>query len=227
MPIIGPKLGLLIKENMIKNISELSGKSPAEQPNPQYFINFCVGLGNGIATGTKSIVFTTVDSGLANPLAGPGIGTGKGIQFNSDYMVKTAYERLRSEVINMFGKTNHAPYPPPSGNSGEYLVAILKAISDSIKDVYEKDLILTSTHFPVVTGSGVVKEGNFSGILPGIIKNSIISSTGSFRGSFWPKFIDIITESYIDTVHNHSTAKVIIAGAGVSPSTGFGSGVAV
>ncbi|NBO99755.1 MAG: hypothetical protein EBU90_06465 [Proteobacteria bacterium] len=227
MPVVGPKLGILIKEKMIKNISELSGRSPAEQPNPQYFINFCVALGNGIATGTKSIVFTTIDSGLANPLAGPGVGVGKGIQFNSEHMVKTAYERLRSEVINMFGKTNHAPYPPPKNNSGEYLVAILKAVADSIKEVYEADLILTSTHFPVVVGSGIAKEGNFSGIQSSLIKNSIISTTGAFRGSFWPKFIDIITESYIDTVHNHSTAKVVISGAGVSPSTGFGSGVAV
>lgn len=227
MPVIGPKLGLLIKTKMIKNISELSGRSPESQPDPKYFINFCIGLGNGIATGTKSIIFTTTDSGLANPLGGAGIGIGKGIKFDSEYMVKTAYERLRTEVINMFGETSHMPYPPSKENSGIYLVATLKAIAESIKEVYESDLILTSTHFPVILGSGTVKKGNFSGLIPAAIKGGIISSTGALKGSFWPKFIDIITESYIDTVHNQSTAFVVISGAGISPSSGFGSGVAV
>lgn len=227
MPIIGSKLGLLIKNKMIKNISELSGRSPESQPDPKYFINFCVGLGNGIANGTKSIIFTTTDSGLANPLGGVGVGLGKGIKFDSEYMVKTAYERIRSEVIDMFGETGHMPYPPSKDNSGVYLVATLKAIAESIEEVYNDDLILTSTHFPVILGSGTVKKGGFSGLMASAIKTSIIAYTGSFRGSFWPKFIDIITESYVDTVHNQSTAKVIISGAGLSPSTGLGSGVAV
>lgn len=227
MPVIGQKLGALIKQKMIINISALSGKSPENQTNPQYFINFCTGLGNGIAAGTKSISYTTIDIGLANPLAGPGVGSGKGIIFDSEYMVKTAYEKIRSEVINMFGESRHSPYPPPKDDSGEYLVAILKAIADSIKEVYEKDLILTSTHFPVITGSGTVKKGNFNGLTPGIIISSMTAGTPILKGAFWPKFITIITESYIDTVHNQSTANVVIAGAGVSPSTGSGFGVAV
>lgn len=226
MPVIGAKLGGLIRGKMIKNISELSGVSPASQANPQYFINFCTGLGNGIATGTKSIIYTTTDVGLANPLAGPGVGTGKGIIFDSDYMVRTAYERIRQEVINMFGESRHSAYPPPKGDSGEYLVAALKAIADSIKEVYQQDLMLTSTHFPVITGSGIIKKGNFSGLTPGIIISSIGAGTPILKGPFWPKFITIITESYIDTVHNQSTANVVIAGAGVSPSTGSGFGTA-
>jgi hypothetical protein len=224
MPIIGTKLGILIRKKMIENISALSGKSPSDQPNPEYFNNFCIGLGNGIAKETHLIVFKTVDTGLINPLGGTGIGTGKGIKFNSDYMVKTAYEKIRSEVIRMFGHTTHAPYPPPAKNSGEYLVAILKAIADSIKEVYSTDLILNSVHYPVCTGIGFIKEGGFSGLVEINIKNSIISIIPSFKGEFWPNFAEIIASSYVDAVHNHSTAKVVIVGAGAAPGKGTGFG---
>mgnify|MGYP003330554866 CR=1 FL=1 len=224
MPVIGPKLGELIRVKMIQNISALSGKSPEDQPRPEYFNSFCIGLGNGIAKETKMIVFKTVDSGLINPLGGTGVGTGKGIKFNSEYMVKTAYEKIRAEVIEMFGKTVHAPYPPPKNNSGEYLVAILKAIADSIKEVYETDLILTSVHYPVCTGFGFVREGNFSGLVSQNIKMSIISIIPAFNGQFWPNFAGILAESYVDTVHNHSTAEVKIIGAGAAPGSGAGFG---
>lgn len=224
MPIVGPKLGGLIRTKMIQNISALSGKSPSEQPNPSYFNSFCIGLGNGIAKETKNILYRTTDKGLVNPLGGSGAGTGIGIKFDSEYMTKTAYEKIRAEVIRMFGETTHAPYPPPKNNSGEYLIAILNAISDSIKEVYATDLILTSVHNPVCIGIGMVNEGGFNGLIAQNIKMSIISVIPAFNGQFWPNFADILASSYVDTVHNHSTAKVKIAGAGGVPGVGTGFG---
>lgn len=224
MPIIGVKLGTLIKNKMIKNISELSGVDPSQQQNPQYFNSFCYGLGNGIALGTKNIVFKTSDKGVTNPLGGVGAGKGIGIKFDSEYMIKTSYSKIRDEVIKKFGATTHDPYPPNIKNSGEYLLAILKSIAESIKEVYETDLILTSTHFPVMNGVGLIEKGNFSGLIEENIKSLIISSIPAFNGSFWPNFVKIVSESYVDTVHNHSTSKVIITGAGSVPSTGSGNG---
>jgi|GEM_PF-5772233 len=224
MPINGVKLGILIRQKMIENISQLSGRGPAEQPNPEYFNNFCIGLGNGIAKETKMIVYKSFDVGAFNPLGGSGVGVGKSINFDSEYMVKIAYEKIRSEVIRKFGQTTHLPYPPPQNNSGRYLVAILKAIADSIKEVYFTDLILTSVHNPICIGTGTVKYGGFSGLISLNIKNSIISIIPSFNGEFWPNFAEILADSYVNTVHNRSTAKVIISGAGASPGIGMGTG---
>lgn len=225
MPLIGPKLGGIIRVKMIANIATLSGRSPSEQPNPEYFNNFCIGLGNGIAKETRLIAFKTIDVGVLNPLGGGGVGTGVGIVFDSEHMVKTAYEKIRMDVIRMFGETTHAAYPPPSKNSGEYLVAILKAIADSIKEVYLTDLILNSAHTPICIGTGVIKNGNFSGLVSQNIKFSIMSIIPTFKGQFWPNFAGILADSYVDTVHNYSTSKVTIVGAGSVPGVGAGFGM--
>jgi len=53
---------------------------------------------------------------------------------------------------------------------------------------------------------------------------SIISIIPAFNGQFWPNFAGILAESYVDTVHNHSTAEVKIIGAGAAPGSGAGFG---
>lgn len=224
MPLISVKLGELIKTKMIENLSSIDGVNPSAQSNPEYFNAFCFGIANGIANGTKGLAFKTLDTGLINPLGGSGIGLGKSINFNSEYMIKTAYENIRSEVIDIFGKTVHDPYPPTAKNSGQYLLAIIKSVSESIKEMFLTDLVLTSQHFPVCSGTGIIEMGGFNGLSADTIKQLILSAVPLFKGQFWPNFVTILVNSYVDTVHNHSTASVVITGAGSAPGVGMGYG---
>lgn len=242
MPVVGPVLGNLIKTKMDSYMNSVSGKSPLSQDNPSYFIAMCTAIGTGIATGSPALTFTTSDSGFKGgppPTASvppyiPGTGSGVGITVDDAFFKEKIYTTIRSSIISEFGDTSHEPYPPSGSNSGQFLLAIAKAVSESVKEHFLTAWTLTSTHPTVYSGSGTIGNGNFSGLVPAAVKSAIQSAAPTLQGPMWPKFCEGIAQAYVDTIHTKSTGNVTIIGVCVPntslvcniPASGSGSGAA-
>jgi hypothetical protein len=235
MPANGAVLGSLIQTNVNSKMTALSfGAAPLGQPNPSYFIAFCNAIGTGIANGGPVINFITNDSGLKGSPPVSGIGSGTGIVVDDSFFAQDLYIRTRAAIITQFGATSHQAYPPTPGNSGELLKALCEGIALSVKLHYSTAWILTSTHPAVYSGNGIINAGQFSGLIATAIEGAIMSAGPTMLGSFFPTLAKAISESYVETIHNHSTGSVIITGTCVPGSSqtcgisgsGNGSGVA-
>jgi hypothetical protein len=227
MPVIGPELGELIKTNMRNYFQAITKVDPMSQQNPSYFMQFAKGLGMGFMEGTPSISFVTADLGvIASPVPIPGVGHGVGINTNAQYMSQKMYTNIRDRVMSAYGISTHEPWPPTKGNSGEVLKALTDAISDAVHEHYSKSLILVSFHPLLVSGTGKVMKGSFSGLVPQTVSAAIIKNTGSLQGAFWPAMTLAIAEAYVDGIHKETTATVDIGPGGGGGVPGVGTGTA-
>ena len=228
----------LVKTNLDANMKALRDYSgPLAQKNPKYFIEMCQAIGFGIAEGSSVIVLKTKDSGVGGIPPVAGIGAGVGVIVDRAWFEQQLYVELRQSVLDNFGRTLHDPWPPSKGNSGEFLRAIAKGISDGVTDHYATAYILTSAHPLVYMGIGLIKNGNYSGLVASAIEGLIISYGPSLKGKFWPILAKVVAKVYVDAIHNHSTGKVTIAGVCVVtplppqacgiPMSGVGTGTAV
>jgi hypothetical protein len=222
-------------------LNDASGRSPLAQDDPSYFIAMCTAIGTGIATGSPTISFTTSDSGfkggpppLAVPPSIPGTGSGVGITVDDSFFKEKIYTVLRNNIISEFGETSHDPYPPSGSNSGKFLLAIAKAVSESVKEHFLTAWTLTSSHPMIYSGTGTIGNGNFSGLVPNAVSSAMQSAAPTLQGPFWPKVCQGIAQAYVDTIHTKSTGTVTIIGVCVPnaslvcniPGTGSGSGAA-
>jgi hypothetical protein len=234
MPIVPSVLATLITNNVSQNMGSISGNFPVAQQNPSYFLQMCLSIATGIAEGSKGLVFTTNDVGFSGIPPIPGAGAGVGINVDSDFFTQDLYSRIRGYIVEQYGNTTHEIYPPSTGNSGEYLLALAKGISDSVKFHFSTAWILTSTHPLVYSGTGTIGKGNFSGLIDTGIQSLILSGSPTLQGPFWPNIAKAISESYVATITQNSTGTVNIIGFCVPslsqvcgiPGVGVGAGVA-
>lgn len=223
-----------INVNM-KGVSNYSG--PLGQKNPKYFIAFCTAIATGISDGSKVINFTSADAGFGGLPPKPGASTGIGIKVDKAWFDEQLYTEMRNQSATQFGSTLHSPYVPPKGDTGEYLHAITKGVSDSVAEHFLTAYNLAGVHPLVYAGTGLINEGHFSGLDPGNISALMIAAAPQLKGVFWPTITKAIAKIYVQVIHQHSTAKVIIAGVCVPKPTppqvcginmvGVGTGTAV
>lgn len=223
MPAVAQALGALIQQKVAANFQKLGGH-PLDQKNPSYFIAFCLAVGKGIADGTPTISFRTVDTGVAGAPPIPGVGTGVGIKVDSEYMSQKMYEAARTSIKSKLGKTLHEAWPPPKGNTGEWLKALTDGIAEAVKEHYQISWILTSTHPIVYAGSGKIVNGGFFGVQEPRVATTIQVAAPVMKGSYWPDLCQAIAKGYTDGIHNRSTGTVTIAGICV-PSPGQACGL--
>lgn len=237
MPVSGSALASLIKTNVDSRFASVFGRNihPLNQHNPFYYLEFCNAIGQGIIAGGPLIDFITDDTGLqGNPFV-TGIGAGIGIVTDPNWFIQDLYTRIRNYVIADFGRTLHDPYPPgPQNYSGQYLLALCEGINDSFLSYYPTAWTLTSTHPMIYQGTGIINDGEFSGLSAPTIQSSIQSFAPDLRGRFWPRIAQAVSESYVLLIEQHSTGQVTITGtcnSGISQicglsGTGHGSGTA-
>jgi len=238
MPAISSILYGLIRDKVNSNIKSLSGAAPLDiLKDPSYFEEMCKSIAAGIADGTPSVNFTTVDAGfMAAPIIPAIIGQGVGIRINPEYMIEKVYTEIRNTILSDFGNTTHEPYPPSSNNSGKYLEAVISGVAMAINEHFSTIWVLTSAHPTIYSGTGKILDGKFKGLIPSTITGLILNNSPKLAGPLWPKMAKAIAEGYVDTIHNKSTGNVIITGVCVPtpippqacgiPSVGTGSGVA-
>lgn len=238
MPVIAPVLVDLIISKVAANIKFLAGKSPMESPMPMYFKQFCTAIGMGIANGVPTLKFETGDIGFMGAPPIPALmGIGNGIEVDAGYMSQKMYTTIRNKIIQKYGQTSHKEWPPPKGNSGEYLKAFTDGISEAVKEHYKVCWILMSTHNDIYAGAGTIDpriNKTFKGVEADSVKSLILSSKGMLIGDFLPDFAEAVAISLKDTIENHSKGKVVIIGICVLnlsqicdiPGIGVGSGTA-
>jgi len=234
MPVVGPVLSGLIETNVDSFMGALHGVHPLSQENPAYFIALCTAVGTGIALGSPLITFTTSDSGLTAVPPVPGVGSGIGIVIDDSYFREQIYINARNAILARFGETNHDPYPPSAGNSGEYLDALAHGIAVSVKTHFSTAWILTSAHPQVYQGTGTISDGNFSGLSSSLVKSSIVASGPTLLGIYFPDLAQAIADAYVSTIETMSTGTVTITGVCVPsisqvcavPGSGSGTGTA-
>ena len=234
MPPSGTILEGLIRTNVDARMAAVHGYHPLQQRNPHYFIELCHAIGTGIIAGAPTINFQTTDAGKGGSPLVAGVGSGIGIITDSAFFVEDLYTRIRRFVIEDFGRTVHEPYPPTPGKSGQYLLALCQGIADSFASYYPTAWVLNSTHPQIYLGTGLINDGQFSGLSAPTIQADIISGAPDFRGRFWPRLAQAIAESYVALIEQHSTGTVTITGSCSSglfqtcgiDSTGTGTGIA-
>ena len=234
MPVSGSALAALIQSNVNTRMGAVGGHFPLNQKNPSYYETFCTAIGEGIVAGGPVIDFTTNDTGNEGSPLVTGTGAGIGIVTDPIFFIQDLYTRIRNYVIAQYGKTLHEPYPPSAGNSGQYLLALCEGINDSFLSYYPTAWTLVSTHPQIYMGTGLITDGQFTGLIPTVIQASIISFAPNFVGSFWPTLAQAVSESYAVLIEQHSTGQVTITGTctpslsqvcGIS-GTGNGAGTA-
>lgn len=232
----GEALAALVQSDVDSRMAAVMGRGfhPLSQRNPHYFIELCHAIGTGIISGGPVINFTTNDTGQEGSPLVPGVGNGIGIVTDPSFFVQDLYTRLRGFIIADFGRTTHDAFPPRATNSGQYLLALCEGINDALLAYYPGAWTLVSTHPQIYMGTGLITDGQFSGLSAGAIQGAIIAGAPDFRGRFWPRLCQGIAESYVALIEQHSTGMVTITGTCV-PSisqicgiggSGHGSGVA-
>jgi hypothetical protein len=161
---------------------------------------------------SHNIAFVTNDTGLSGIPLVPGVGSGTGIITDPTFFVEDLYTRIRSYVIQDFGRTLHDPYPPRPDNSGQFLLALCEGINDAFLSYYPNAWTLASVHPIVYLGSGTINDGQFSGLSAPTIQQDIINGAPNFVGRFWPRLAQAIAESYVALIELHSTGTVTIVG---------------
>lgn len=206
-------LSKLIQDKINANMKAIGGyDGPLSQKNPSYFIAFCNAIATGISDGSKVINFTTADAGFGGLPSVPGVSAGVGIKVDKAWFDEFLYTEMRKQSAAQFGSTLHGPYSPPKGDTGEYLHAVTKGVADSVAEHFLTAYNLTGAHPLVYAGTGLINEGHFFGLDPDKIAGLMFAAAPQLRGLFWPTITKAIAKIYVQTIHQHSTAKVIIAG---------------
>ena len=236
MPVSPSAFAALVQADVDARMSAVRGYHPLEQKNPSYYIEFAQAIGLGIIGGGPTIEFITSDSGNSGTPLVPGTGAGIGIVTDPTFFIEDLYTRVRGYVIDDFGRTQHDPYPPAPGNSGQYLLALCEGINDAIMSYYPTAWTLVSANPQIYMGTGTISNGQFSGLVATAIQALIIAGAPNFIGRFWPRLAQAISESYVALIELHSTGTVTITGTCVpSPvppqvcnirGTGSGTGTA-
>lgn len=234
MPVIPSAFAALVQSDVDSRMASIRGYHPLSQKNPMYYIEFCQAIGMGIIKAGPVITFITNDSGSAGEPLVPGVGAGIGIITDPNFFIQDLYTRIRNYVIEDFGRTVHDPFPPRPGNSGEYLQALCTGINDAFQQYYPTAWTLVSNHPQIYMGTGLIMDGQFSGLIALAIQSEIIQGAPNFIGRFWPRLAQAVSESYVELIEQHSTGMVTITGVCVDGvgqicnigSTGNGSGVA-
>ncbi len=234
MPVSGPTLAALIQTNVDSRMAVIRGIHPLQQKIPAYYIEMCNAIGNGLVMGAPAINFQTSDTGFMGTPPIPGIGAGVGIITDPTFFIQDLYSRVIEYVKDDFGRTLHEPFPPSPGNSGEFLQALCQGINDSFLSYYPTAWALASTHPLIYAGSGIIADGQFTGLVAPTIQADIIAGAPNFIGKFWPRLCQAIAESYVALIEQHSTGTITITGVCVPgpsqvcgvPGSGAGSGVA-
>ena len=230
----GSALALLVQADVDSRMAAIRGYHPLSQRNPRYFVELCNAIGVGLIGGGPIIDFSTVDTGVGGSPLVTGTGAGIGIITDSSFFVQDLYTRIRTYVLEDFGRSLHDPYPPRPGNSGQYLLALCQGIADAIASYYPTAWTLLSTHPQIYTGTGIIPNGHFFGLSANAIQAAIMAAAPDFVGRFWPRLAQAISESYVALIEHHSTGMVTITGTctpnltqvcGIS-STGTGTGTA-
>lgn len=211
MPIQPTLLGGLITDNISSRMAAIAGTNPLAQKNPAYFKSFCKSIATGLAQALPMIEFQTQDSGMTGKPAKPGIGQGVGIIIDARHMDESIYTAARQSIISQFGETTHSAYPPPSGNSGEYLRAVSEGVSLAIKTHFMTCWTLTSQHPAVYSGTGKAK-GKFKPLPVSKIKAAIQGSAPSLKGAFWPQMCEAIAQGISKSLQTHADATLTIVG---------------
>lgn len=233
----GPTLASLVQSKVNSKMLAISGHAPLSQSDPSYFIEMCTAIGNGIGINSTSLSFTTDDTGFTAVPTITGSGTGTGIIVDQAHFTEDLYTNIRQKVIDTFGSTNHQAFPPGGTNSGRFLKALCEGISESVTEHFATVWSLTSSHPTIYAGSATVNNGNISGLSSGSVQSTIISLSPSLQGPFWPVIAEEVAKSYVDAIHNHSTATITITGICIPsppptlqlcnlPGSGSGSGSA-
>lgn len=229
-------LSKLIQKNIDANMKAIGGYGgPLSQQNPAYFILFCKAIATGISDGSKVINFKSIDTGMGGAPPVPGVSTGVGIKVDKKWFDENLYNEMRNQSIAQFGSTNHGPYIPPKGDTGQFLHAITKGVADAVAEHFLTAYNIVGTHPLVTIGVGLINEGMFSGLDPNNIASLMLAASPTMKGAFWPTITKAVAKIYVQTIHKHSTAKAIISGVCVpSPAqvcgvnmSGFGIGTAV
>lgn len=234
MPVIISNLSGAIQTEVDSDMASIAGVHPLAQRNPSYFIEMCTAIATGIVNGGPTITFTTSDTGTEGSPPVEGSGSGTGIIVDSSFFTQDLYSRARGYVIADFGNTTHQPYPPQAGNSGQYLLALCQGIGEAIAEIFAEEWVLTSQHPNIYVGTGIINNGDFSGLSALSIASAMVGAAPNFIGKFWPRLAQAISESYVLVITEHSTGHVTITGecipsdnqaCGIS-GTGSGSGIA-
>lgn len=241
MPVVPQILVQQITLNVANNIKKLCGKSPLEGRASPYFTQLCTAIGMGIGNGTEALSFETDDSGFKGDPPVPGVGTGVGVEVDANYLSEKIYNNIRQSILNKYKQSSHEPWPPSSGNSGEYLRAFSDGIAKAVKDHYKICWVLTSNHPMIYSGDGIIdpaKGKKFKGVAASAVKSLILMNRGMLKGEFLEDFAQGIAAGYQDAIENKTTGKVTITGiciiltppAGYQlcniPGTGTGTGAA-
>jgi hypothetical protein len=218
----GPALGSLIQTNVDSLMAAVTGKTehgiafkgvhPLLQKNPQYFIELCNAIGEGLIEGGPVIDFTTLDTGLGGSPFVEGVGAGLGILINKDFFRENAYTNIRNAIIARYGRTTHDPYLPRPYNTGQFLDAICNGVAISVYNYYQTVWTLTSAHPEVYMGTGLIEDGDFYGISADPIAGAIRSHLPNFRGDFYPEMVQGIADAYVLTITTQATGTVTITG---------------
>lgn len=216
MPVSPSAFAAIVKADVDSRFATVLGRGihPLAQHNPSYYILFANAVGTGIISAGPTIAFVTNDTGQQGSPLVEGIGTGVGIITDPTFFVQDLYTRIRNYVIADFGHTLHDPYPPgPSNYSGQYLLALCNGINDAFLSYYPTAWTLNSVHPQIYMGTGLIIDGQFSGLSATAIAAAIVAAAPSFVGRFWPRFAQAVSESYVLLIEQHSTGTVTITGS--------------
>jgi hypothetical protein len=212
MPIVAVGLANAIRSQLIANLSDFN--APFDRPQS---LIFCNAIASGVANSTNGQPFTTADTGVRASSPVPGVGLGRGIFGNKDWLIENMYKNIRQEsgalAASFNSRTLNPSWPPPSSN---VLFKMCQAIGTAVTNSLENEVILNSTHPLIYAGTGLVN--NYPTITPSFVAGNIQSAASSFSGQFWPNFCQAVGKAYSDYIKTQTTATVTITGTCV-PST--------
>jgi hypothetical protein len=208
----GSALAALVQADVDTRMAAVRGFHPLGQKNPSYYIEMCQAIGMGIINGGPVISFTTNDTGNQGAPLVAGTGAGVGIIVDPTFFIQDMYTRVRGFIIADFGRTSHDTFPPGPTNSGQFLLALAKGINDAIMTYYPTAWTLVSAHPQIYMGTGLINNGQFSGLSSGAIKSVIQGLAPRLKGRFWPRLAQGIAESYVALITQHATGTVTITG---------------
>lgn len=226
MAVSGSTWTSLFQTALDSKFAAVTGTSPLGSPHDQsWFKEYCQAIATGLALSVPSITFTTNDTGSGGTPDVTGSGTGTGIMIETSFFTEAIYTGIRQKVLDLFGVTGNAPYPPATLQNGLTLNAIAEALAESSAAHLAAAASLTSTHPKVYTGSGTISDGQFSGLSGGLVQSNILASAPRLAPHpFFAATALAIGTAFTDTIQQHSTGMVTISGT-CTPSDSQSCGV--
>lgn len=203
MSLIASVLTGLIQTSLTTKLAPYNGGVLGPQ-----FVNFTTALGDGINSGIVGSTFTTSDTGS---VTNPGAGTGSSI---TGLVSSTLSTSMYDNCVTLFG------------SAGARLHDITDAIAESLI-THLANAVLTSTHTPVYTGTGVVSFST-SSMDPAVMSLFISTAAPAFTGIHWVNFCNAVSNGVVSHIKSVGSGSVVITGVAPPspvPGAGVGSGV--